>query len=85
MKKIILSLALVFAMGLCVNAQRDSYFNDWDDVSNGLDKVNIYEPTRDPGLPGGHGGGDTPAPLGSGLIILTAMGAGYAIARRKRD
>ena len=84
MKKIILSLALVFAMGLCANAQRDSYFNDWDDVGNGLDKVNIYEPTRDPGLPGGHGGGDTPAPLGSGLIILTAMGAGYAMLK-KRD
>ena len=85
MKKIVFALAIVLTMGLTANAQRDGFFNDWDDVGNGLDKINTYEPLRDPGFPGGHGGGDTPAPLGSGLLVLTALGAGYAIARRKRD
>ena len=85
MKKLLLALAIVLTMGLTANAQRDGFFNDWDDVGNGLDKINTYEPLRDPGLPGGHGGGDTPAPLGTGLLVLTALGAGYAIARRKRD
>lgn len=28
--------------------------------------------------------GQDPAPLGSGLLILTAIGAGYAVVRRKR-
>ncbi|MDY6437238.1 MAG: hypothetical protein SPK72_06665 [Bacteroidales bacterium] len=28
--------------------------------------------------------GQEPAPLGSGLLILTAVGAGYAAVRRKR-
>jgi hypothetical protein len=85
MKKLLLSQTLVLAMGLCANAQRDSYFNDWDDVGNGLDKIEFdYGGLRDPGLPGGHGGGDTPAPLGTGLVILTALGAGYAFAK-KRD
>lgn len=86
MKRIILAIALVMALGLGANAQRDSYFNDWDDVSNGLDKINTFDNgLRDPGLPGGHGGGDTPAPLGSGIVVLTMLGAGYAVARRKHE
>lgn len=84
MKKLLLALAIVLTMGLTANAQRDGFFNDWDDVGNGLDKINTYEPLRDPGFPGGHGGGDTPAPLGSGLLVLTALGAGYAMLK-KRD
>ena len=84
MKKIIFALALVLTIGLCANAQRggrDGFFNDWDDVSNGLDRAGEL-----PGLPGSHGlTGDEPAPLGSGLLVLTALGAGYAVARRKRE
>ena len=89
MKKIILALALVMALGLGSNAQRDGFFMSWDDVSNGLDKYDDFDNglNRGDGGPGfpGHGGGDTPAPLGSGLLILTTLGAGYAVARRKRD
>ena len=85
MKKLLLSLALVMALGLGASAQRDGYFNDWDDVSNGLDKINTFEPVRDPGLPGGHGGGDTPAPLGTGIAVLTALGAGYAMLKKREE
>ena len=71
-------------MSFCASAQRDNFFNDWDDVSNGLDKINTFDNLdKGPVLPG-HGGGDTPAPLGSGLIVLTALGAGYALTK-KRD
>ena len=86
MKKILLALALVLIVGLGANAQRDSYFNDWKDVGNGLDQFNDFDNglTRDPVFPG-HNGGDTPAPLGSGLLVLTALGAGYMVARRKRE
>ena len=84
MKKIILALAIVLAVGLTANAQRggrDSFFNDWDDVSNGLDRTSSL-----PALPTAHGDtDDVSAPLGSGLVILTALGAGYAVARRKRE
>lgn len=83
MKKIFLTLAIVLAMVAAANAQisrNDSFFTDWDDVSNGLDRVGEM-----PGLPGSHGlTGDEPAPLGSGLLILTALGAGYAL-KKKRD
>ena len=82
MKKIIFALALVLTIGLCANAQRggrDSFFNDWEDVSNGLDRTGSL-----PGLPGQHGfEDDINAPLGSGLLVLTALGAGYALKKRR--
>ena len=87
MKKILLAVAIVLSMSLCSYAQynSDNFFMDWSDVSNGIDNNdNFGNGLRDPGFPG-HGGGNTPAPLGSGLIILGALGAGYAVARRKRE
>ena len=88
MKKILFAVVLVLTIGLCANAQRggkDSFFTEWDDVSNGLDKFDDFgNGLRDnPGFPG-HGNNDTPAPLGSGLVVLTALGAGYAVAKRKK-
>jgi len=94
MKKVLLALALVLTVGLCANAQdndgRDGLFTDWKDLGNGLDEYDEFDefnedPTRDPSLPGGHGGGDTPAPLGSGIVVLTTLGAGYALAKRKSN
>ena len=88
MKKILLAIALVLTIGLGANAQRggDGFFNNWNDVGNGLDNYNEFDNGLRDGGPGtpGHGGGDQPAPLGSGLLVLTALGAGYAVARRKK-
>ena len=81
---------MTITLGFTASAQRggDGFFNSWDDVSNGLDKYDDFDNGLyrgdGPGFPG-HGGGDTPAPLGSGLIILGALGAGYAVAKRKRE
>jgi hypothetical protein len=89
MKKIFLAIAIVLMVSFSANAQRDGFFMSWDDVSNGLDQYNDFDNGLyrggGPGLPGGHGGGDTPAPLSGGLIILGALGAGYAVAKRKRE
>ena len=83
MKKILIATALIIAMSFGANAQRggrDGFFNDWDDVSNGLDRAGEL-----PGLPGSHGlTGDEPAPLGSGILILTALGAGYALTKKRK-
>ena len=82
MKKILLAIAFIMAMSFGANAQRDGFFNDWEDIGNGLDRTGIEMPT----LPYQHGLLEDPsAPLGSGLIILGALGAGYAVARRKRE
>lgn len=86
MKKIALAIALVLALGLAANAQigiSDAFFNDWaqsDFLRDGGLGLML------PGLPGDHGlGGDVPAPLGSGLIILGTLGAGYATLRRRKE
>ena len=85
MKKVLMTLAIVLALGFYAQAQynssqNDNFFNTWDEVGNGLDKPGGVLP----GVPGGHGGsGDVPVPLGAGLLILTALGAGYAIKKKR--
>lgn len=80
MKKILLVLAMVMALSLSANAQRDGFFNDWDDYSNGLDRTGVDMPA----LPTHGLDQNQNAPLGSGLLVLTALGAGYAMLK-KRD
>ncbi len=82
MKKVLLAVALVITMGFGAKAQigvTDAFFNDWEQ-SRAFDMTIVL-----PGLPGEHGLEDNvSAPLGSGLFILGALGAGYAL-RKKRD
>lgn len=85
MKKVLVTLTIVVALGFAANAQyyngnNDNFFNTWDDVGNGLNKPGDGSL---PGIPGGHGGhGDVPVPLGSGLLILAALGATYALKKK---
>ena len=83
MKKILFAIAIVLTLGLTANAQnkQDSFF-DWDDnswsnrdISNSIVFIMPQNGLGDTG--------NEPAPLGSGLLVLTALGAGYAIARKK--
>ena len=80
MKKIIFAIAIMMMLGLSASAQRgmDGFFN----YDNGLDNRG----GELPGLPTTGIGttGNATAPLGSGLLVLTALGAGYALRRRKR-
>ena len=83
MKKILLAIALVIMMGFGAKAQlglTDAFFNDWAQ-SDLMRDVTLIS------LPESHGLeiDQSAAPLGSGLLVLTALGAGYAVARRKRD
>ena len=71
-------------VGLCGNAQNDMFFK-WSEADNEIfrdvqyDNVNI-------GLPAGHGlDYDGDAPLGSGLLVFAALGAGYAAFRRRHQ
>ena len=81
MKKIILAIALVITMGFGANAQSDSFFkSDNSNAGNG----NRDDEGFSMALPGHGSNDDQQAPLGSGMLVLTALGAGYAIARRKR-
>lgn len=85
MKKILLTV-LVFTMVLGASAQTDGFFKD----GGSSDNYNRSGSGSDPALPrlpqGGVGArdDDQTAPLGSGLLILTALGAGYAVSRKNK-
>ena len=85
MKKILLAIALVITMSFGAKAQffgmSDGFFNDWG-ASDAIRSTGFL-----PLLPAVHGdlNDQSAAPLGSGLFILGALGAGYTFARRKRD
>ena len=85
MKNIILTIALVFTLAFSASAQSgrtDAFYNDWDgnndrfDIGDGFSFV----------LPGTHGNiiDTNSTPVGSGLFILGALGAGYALSKRRR-
>ena len=84
MKKILFAIAIILMLGTSANAQgkRDGFFSTgWDDnTRTGVDDVILPTTTL---VNGGAYGNDYDAPLGSGLLVLTALGAGYAVARKK--
>ena len=82
MKKILLTIAIII-LGFVANAQNglDAYTVDWG--GNGVREISNPLVLTLPGT----NIGDTVnanAPLGSGLLILTALGAGYAVARKRK-
>jgi len=81
MKKIIISIVVVFVLSLGVYAQRDGFFNSWEEVSYRDD----IEDTDMPVFPNSHDITENiNLPLGNGILILTMLGAGYVI-RKKRS
>lgn len=82
MKKIVLTLVLMLSMSLYMPAQRnDMFFRTDNDVYNRMDNPNDIG-LNVPSSPLGSTNSE-PAPLGNGLIILTAIGLGYAVKNRK--
>lgn len=83
MKKILFAIAFVMMIAVGAKAQNDNWFRSNDGIydnrgtGTGSDIV----------LPGGHNEltDANGVPLGSGLLVLTALGAGYAVARKKRQ
>ena len=82
MKNILLAIAFVFVMAFGVSAQggkTDGFFNyndNYNDRTSSGD-MSIELPSSHYTITDQDG-----APLGSGLLILTALGAGYAVARK---
>jgi len=77
------SVILLLASGLSF-AQNDGFFNNWSDLDNS-DATNGFDM---PGLPGAHGDDNDQsgeAPLGTGLLMLTALGAGYAVTKKVKS
>ena len=83
MKKVFLLATMTVLLVLGARAQgREMFFTtDWDDNERSWgDNISLVMPSTGIGSLENSGG----APLGSGILILTALGAGYAITKRKR-
>ena len=85
MKKILFAIAITMMFGFAASAQNDSFFkNTYNDDYGNRAAASFDTPTVPSGNLGGISG-NPDAPLGSGLLVLTALGAGYAVARKKRS
>ena len=82
MKKILLATAIVLTFGLTTNAQSDGFFRNYNSSYSNRESIDIAAPEH--GLGGHAQGNGEEAPLGSGLLVLTALGAGYAVARKRK-
>ena len=84
MKRIILAIALVITIGFSAGAQTDGFFGDDGGYSGGRTESNEM-PINPSGVVGKinepQNAGN--APLGEGLVVLTALGVGYAISRKR--
>ena len=85
MKKIIFTIAIILTLGFNANAQRtDAFFNTWSSSNDDSWRTTIALTIPSGGL-GAIEGDPSGAPLGSGILVLTALGAGYAAAKKKRS
>lgn len=81
MKKILFTIALIFTLSVMSNAQTDGFFK-W----NGNDEETFRGFEEGFMLPQYHGTVNdyNSVPLSGGLLVLTALGAGYALKRTKK-
>ena len=82
MKNILLAIAFIFTLSFGASAQSytDS-FVDWTDSDvnrTAVDWAIVFPTTHFTGTD------QNGSPLGSGLLILTALGAGYAVSTRRK-
>ena len=82
MKKILFTIALLLVMSVGAMAQNnDAFFNDWEN------SLRISDPAIGLLMPNTNIGdiSNSPAPLGGGLLVLTALGGAYAVSRKRKN
>ena len=84
LKALVLSLMVAVCSVMPLHAQTDGFFRGGsnDNYSN---RDEISSPGNDTNGISNYGIGENDSPLGNGLLIMVAAGAGYAVARRKRS
>ena len=83
MKKTIMTIAIVLGLSMTTFADGGGLFQRGETP----EQKSIYG-TRGGGFPGipGHGEtDDVDAPLGTGIAVLTALGAAYLIGKKRRE
>ena len=85
MKKLALTIAIVLGLGMTSFAENGGLFQRGEAVEN--NNGTIYGANRDgfPMLPDHGSDNNEPAPLGSGIAVLTVLGAAYLVGKRKQE
>ena len=82
MKKLALTIAIVLGLSMTTFAEGGGLFQRGGETESGY-----YGGTRGfgPGVPGHGEEGDQPAPLGTGIAVLTALGAAYLVGKKRNE
>ena len=88
MKRFLITLSFIVALGISANAQKYSYVDAQSDGfftpnTEGSGEYRFGENVF-PSVPGQYIYADQPAPVGSGLLLLAGMGAAYALRKRRK-
>jgi hypothetical protein len=81
MKKLLITTAIILGLSLTTFA---------DPTGGGVFQRGAEEPDRTtstlfPGLPAHGENTNQPAPLGTGVMVLTALGAAYLVGKRRKE
>ena len=90
MKKQLLTIAIILGLGMTAFAdpngggllKRGSVIDDEEFYGAGYYRENGMLP---PGLPNHNLDQNQDAPLGSGIVLLTALGGAYLVAKKRRE
>ena len=83
MKKLALTLAIVLGLSMTTFADGGGLFQRGTEP----EQKGYYGTRGDfgPNMPGHGGTGNADAPLGTGIAVLTALGAAYLIGKRRKE
>ena len=94
MKKLIMTTAIVLGLAMTTFAQGGSMFHRENSGDNGnavyqdrsyFSKAGNGSLLSTPGLPGHGENTNQNAPIGSGIALLTALGAAYLVGKKRRE
>ena len=89
MKKLIMTIAIVLGMGMASFAQEEVTFEERGLFGKGVDgaKGGLFGlvPPQEDIYGDDNQEAEEPAPLGSGIAVLTALGAAYLVGKRRKE
>lgn len=88
MKKLALTIAIIFGLGIGVYAQGGLFqygaVSDEQYYGAGYNNRNT-DPLMLPGLPDHGNDTNQPAPIGSGIAVLLGLGGAYLVGKRRKE
>jgi len=87
MKKLVLTIAVVLGLSLTTFADNDGglFQRGASEPTSGIYGDREGETLMTPGLPTHNKTDNQDAPLGTGIAVLTALGAAYMVAKKRKE